>query len=242
MGMHLHTNTFSIFFGNSCEKIEARLSDDNNNLSPSAIITLEAIMNILKARSLSFARQEHGTSIADLSGASPLPLLLDSKADILATSKTGIAVGVITADCLPLVCYDPQNHATIIVHAGWKGTLQHAAKKAIQFMQTHYKSNPKNILCFLGPAAQPCCYEVSPSFEKTIDSYNYAHSYKAYLSSREAKHYFDVSACNKAQLLAAGITESNIDTSSNLCTICNPEFCSHRRAPGWRQVSIALLN
>ncbi len=73
------------------------------------------------------------------------------KADALVTNEKGIALFLLTADCLPIVLYDPVVSAVALIHAGWKSTDARLVAKVIEFLKRHYGSDPKNMLAALGP-------------------------------------------------------------------------------------------
>jgi YfiH family protein len=84
--------------------------------------------------------------------------------DFLVTNQKGIALVVVTADCIPLILYDRVHQAVAMVHAGWKGLLAGVAFKAIQAMQQQYQTNISDLIVTFGPSARVCCYEVSQGF------------------------------------------------------------------------------
>src|SRR5438477_544569 len=75
-----------------------------------------------------------------------------------------LGIGILTADCLPIIFYDPYNNIISIAHAGWRGTMQNIAIKVIETMRNSFKSKPENIEVFFGPSAKDCCYEVGENF------------------------------------------------------------------------------
>ena len=64
--------------------------------------------------------------------------------DALATDVRNTCIGVSTADCIPILLYDPEHHAAAAVHAGWRGTLSLIAQKAVASMSRSYRSRPEN--------------------------------------------------------------------------------------------------
>lgn len=63
--------------------------------------------------------------------------------DMVTTSMTGVCIGVSTADCIPVLLYDPVARATAAIHAGWRGTLQRICQRAVMAMQLHYAPPPR---------------------------------------------------------------------------------------------------
>jgi YfiH family protein len=239
MGKQINSRGITLYFGDASEEFDATTYTTN---CTDTCEKLESIKTKLNAETLNCAKQTHGTDVANLDHRALTFPIIDQEADILATSHPKRALGIYTADCLPIVMHDPINKNIAVVHAGWRGTLNGVVLAALEYMKKNFKTNPADVRVFFGPSALPCCYEFGSNFEDQIQALPYAHLYKLCLSTRNNKHYFNVPLCNIKQLLAGGIKESYIDTTCNLCTMCNEEFCSHRRAPGKRQVTVALLD
>lgn len=160
--------------------------------------------------------------------------------DYLITIVPDIGIGVATADCLPIVIYDPLNAAVTTIHAGSKGSFQYIAQKALMHMHSACGTNPQNINVFFGPSARVCCYEVTEEFLDNIPS-----SYKEHtLEYRDKKLYFNLPRFNQLQLQNCGVPENASNLFYNHCTICDKRFCSYRREKEYaqRQMTIAVLN
>jgi hypothetical protein len=106
---------------------------------------------------LALAGQVHGNEVAlvEAAGGPPAP-----GADGLITNKPGVTLGIYVADCCPIYLVDPVARAIGLVHSGRKGTELGIAGKAIEAMQTHFKSNPADLVVQLGPCIRPPFYEV----------------------------------------------------------------------------------
>ena len=146
--------------------------------------------------------------------------------DALITNLKNVGIGVLTADCVPIILFDEVKHVLSVVHAGWKGTSLRIVQKTIQDIQNKYYSDVKNIFAFIGPSALSCCYEVSDDFKAHFNDFKYK---DVIFEKRNNKVFCDVSLCNKLQLLEVGILEQNISRESNMCTMCTSSFFSHRR-------------
>lgn len=142
--------------------------------------------------------------------------------DAIITSSKEIALGVFTADCVPIILVDTKNKVVAVVHAGWKGTYQGTVEQVIKFMIDKMKCNAENIIAALGPAIGPCCFEVGEEVAKKF----------SLVTNRDGKYFVDLWSENKEQILKCGVKENNIEIS-NLCTMCNDEmFFSYRRDNG----------
>lgn len=152
--------------------------------------------------------------------------LFKTEGDLLVTNQPNLGISVLTADCLPIVFYAPKHHVLAVAHAGWRGSVMGIAVKTIEQMRQHHKILPQDLMIFLGPSAKSCCYAVSNDFADQLEQFDYKDKL---LTKREGKLYFDNPLLNKLQLIDLGINPSQIDTSNNLCTMCNERFHSYRR-------------
>ena len=92
--------------------------------------------------------------------------------EALITNIPNTPLLIFTADCVPIAIIDKKNKAIGLAHAGWRGTYDAIAKKTIEKMADNYNTNPKDLVCIIGPSIGPCCYEVSKDlvekFEKKV--------------------------------------------------------------------------
>ncbi|MGH9327453.1 MAG: peptidoglycan editing factor PgeF [Terriglobia bacterium] len=88
--------------------------------------------------------------------------------DALLTESPGVLLSVRTADCLPVLIVDPQNHAVAAIHAGWRGGLGRIIEKTVAEMRRVFRSEPRYLFVALGPSIRACCYEVG---EEVIDAF-----------------------------------------------------------------------
>ena len=142
------------------------------------------------------------------------------EADGMISAEQGLLLGVRTADCLALLFVDRRRRAVAAVHAGWRGTVQKIAARAVERMQEQFSSVPKEIEVAIGPGIGKCCFEVGDEVAEQFD--------QGVARGRERLH-IDLDAANRRQLSEAGVRGDKI-WNSNLCTRCEVEqFFSHRR-------------
>jgi len=163
---------------------------------------------------------------------------LSSDGDYIISDIKENKIGVLTADCLPVVFYDSESHVSAVAHAGWRGSLANILFKVINDLKENFNTNINNLHIWFGPSAGKCCYEVSSDFlntvlEKKLLSEKITNNCFENLSF-DNKNYkkqvkFDISRYNYEILLMNGILRHNINIEQNLCTICNKQFCSYRR-------------
>lgn len=145
----------------------------------------------------------------------------ETEGDGLITNEKHIGIGVLTADCVPLLLYDEKNKAIGAVHSGWKGTLDHISLKAVNKMNKLYNCDPFNIKAVIGPHNRECCYEFG---EDLIEKFLEDKIFKG-TKVRENKN-LNVENCILEDLKHGGLKEENIK-SLGLCTYCNDEFRFH---------------
>ncbi|MGH4119716.1 peptidoglycan editing factor PgeF [Clostridium sp.] len=138
--------------------------------------------------------------------------------DALITDKIKTAIGVFTADCVPVIFVDTKKQVIAAIHSGWKGTKALIVSKTIDRLQETYGSISKDIKVFIGPHISGCCYEVSSDL---IEEFTREDIYSNIKISNNNK--LDLQKCIIAQLLEKGIKETNISTT-NICTGCNKHY------------------
>jgi YfiH family protein len=137
-------------------------------------------------------------------------------ADALIENTPGIAIGVKTADCVPILLADPSHRAVAAIHAGWRGTAASIVGAAIRSMASEFGTRPEDLRAAIGPCIGPCCYQVGPEVAQEFGV------------RAPGKVYLDLPALNARQLEAAGVPKPNISTAP-VCTRCNPNYHSFRR-------------
>lgn len=148
--------------------------------------------------------------------------IIGADGDALITCEKGIAIGVLTADCVPIIAVDPIKNIVSAIHAGWKGTYNKISYKVLQYMIENMGSSPENIITAIGPSIGPCCFKVG---KDVADKFKY-------VSFKDDSYFVDLWQENKSQILNCGIKQYNIDLS-NLCTMCSCElFYSYRKEKG----------
>ena len=140
------------------------------------------------------------------------------------TALGGAALGIQTADCVPILIADREARVVAAIHAGWRGTANRIAHNAVKQMSQTYGVAPEGLTAVIGPHNAVCCYEVG---EEVVAAVN---NPAAILRKPEwSKAHLNQALANKLQLTAAGIPEAQIHVS-NLCTECRADlFYSYRR-------------
>lgn len=178
----------------------------------------EALASVLRACDLdlnrcSALRQIHGAEVVPANEATR-PIEADG---LVAQAGEG-PLCISAADCVPVYLYDPIRKAGALLHGGRKGTFENISAKGVARLQKEYRSEPGDLWAVLAPSAGPCCYEVSEELAAEFEARNLP----------VIGRHLDLWSANRRQLRAAGVPDSQIETSE-ICTICDGRFHSHRR-------------
>ncbi len=212
---------------NLCNGITVGFSTSKNKLNfnknlHEGKINLQNLKDWFHVNEVIYLNQIHGTKVYDYIGDS---CIIDSDGDGIVTSEKDTAIGVFTADCVPVILVDSNMKVVSVLHSGWKGTLNNIVSEGIKVMEENYKCDKNNIVVFIGPHNKSCCYEVS---EELIDSFKECDLFK-----NETINYgrnLDLQRCVEVQLVNSGIKSKNI-VCTNLCTYCSKdiELYSYRK-------------
>ena len=134
--------------------------------------------------------------------------------DALMTNEAGVCIGVSTADCIPVLLYDPIQRASCAIHAGWRGTVQRIVEKAVARMTEVFGSDPQNLIAQIGPGIHLEIFEVGDEVYQTFEKEGFP---MELISKKYEKWHIDLPECNRLQLVAAGIPETHIAVSP-VCT------------------------
>jgi YfiH family protein len=163
------------------------------------------------------------------------------EADVIVTGAKGVAIGVLTADCLPVILYDPVRRAAATVHAGWRGTVKGVCLKAVEALEKTFGTDPADVVAALGPRIGRCCYGVG---DEVLEAFRGAFGrVDDYLVSDAGGLRLDLARANADQLRSAGLSRGMVSTEAP-CTSCNRGlFFSYRRdgARTGRQMSFIML-
>ncbi len=166
---------------------------------------------------LAFANQTHSVNVKVV--VSVNEELMDT--DAMITNQRGICLNVLTADCVPILLFDPVKNVIGVVHAGWKGTLGEITRCTVSKMKSVYDIDPKNLLVGIGPCISLENYEVGEEVAKQFSS-------EFYFEKRNKKYLLDLVNANIHQLIALGVKKVNIEVM-NICTKTSTRFYSARR-------------
>ncbi len=153
--------------------------------------------------------------------------------DGLVTNIPGVAIGVRTADCIPVLLYDPVRHAVAAVHAGWKGTVKRIVQKAVYQMEHNFGTKAEDIRAVIGPGIGPDSFQVGVEVVELFKSQSFPldeiWSFRG--TSQEGMaggHHIDLFKANRWLLKQTGVPQWSIYTAG-IDTYMDPTFFSARR-------------
>lgn len=154
--------------------------------------------------------------------------------DGLVTNEPGIVLSTFFADCVPLFFIDTKNHAIGLSHSGWRGTIMRMGRETLSVMHRTYGTNPKDVLCAVGPSICQSCYEVSGDVaDRFLEEFPDAGDELCY-AAVPGKYQLNLWKANEIILLEAGILPEHLAVT-NICTCCNDRLLfSHRASRGRR--------
>ncbi len=143
--------------------------------------------------------------------------------DGLVSRDDSVVLGVLAADCVPLMFVDPKKRIAGVAHAGWRGTLANIAANTVEAMKA-LGSHPEDVMVSIGPHIGACCYDVPK--ERAL---KFQHRFGKTLMPEGKDHWqIDLGKANVLSLTKAGILPKHIKQSA-ICTCCDQDYFSYRR-------------
>lgn len=149
--------------------------------------------------------------------------------DALVTNESGVCLAVLSADCVPVLLYDPEAGVIAAVHAGWRGTAGDIAGKTVGVMREQFGCRTERIMAGIGPSIGRCCFEVGAEVADVFRQKFLPEDGVLFPGKHEDKYQVDLWEANRRELIAAGLTPQNIEVAG-CCTVCGGEgLFSYRR-------------
>ncbi len=176
-------------------------------------------------------RQMHGSRVIRIEDrGNPPEEYRQAQADAIVTDQPGVAIGVLTADCVPVLLVDPEKRAIAAVHAGRQGSLMQVVSHVISRMQKDFGTSPGNLLAAVGPCIETTCYQVGEEIAQEVSRHDLKKN--GVLVHENGAYFMDLRKMNHLDLLESGVKEEHIHHVS-MCTVCHPRtFYSHRKNKG----------
>jgi YfiH family protein len=145
--------------------------------------------------------------------------------DALLTQKNQVPLAVLTADCIPLLVYDPKKHIIGVIHAGYKGLYRHIIENTLDQMITTFQTDAKDVIIGIGPCIETKCFEVGEEvialFRETFPDFNDMYE------TSDGKYYLNMRNIAQQCLQQKGVIPEHIEIM-DVCTKCSDDFYSYR--------------
>lgn len=199
--------------------IEVYFSTAKNNISynrntEEGLKNLENLKSYFCVKNVGYCKQIHSDNV----------IIFDDEiieGDALITNKKEIAIGVFTADCVPIIIVDKKKKVVAAVHSGWKGTYKDIISKTVKNMIEQYQCKVSDLFFYIGPHNMECCYEVS---EELIEKFKNKRCFSD--ENINNGRLLSLQKCIVLQLQTIGVDKKNIH-SINECTFCSEEYSLH---------------
>ncbi len=190
------------------------------------------------------ANQVHGVAVRAVTEADVKAELLDPtpfEADGLVTDVPGVTLVIFSADCIPILLFDPGRRVAAACHAGWRGTAGAIAGVTVETMVDCYGCRRVDIRAAIGPGIGGCCFETDSDVPEAMERSLGGLAAPFIRARGQGRYQVELTGINRAILLQAGLLEELIDVSRD-CTCCQPErFWSHRYTGGVRGSQAAAV-
>lgn len=175
--------------------------------------TLEVLKEVFPAYTFNFAKQVHGDALIKSPGA--------GEADAIWTDRKHNAVGVYTADCLPVLISLPERKSVVAIHAGWRGVANQIIRKTLNELKPSGESR-----AFIGPHIGRESFEVGQDVASILESVG--PKGVSYKHANAEKKYIDLSAIATHQLTSSGLDAKRLLIDHDN-TYTKSEYVSYRR-------------
>ena len=184
----------------------------------------------LEQTTLCTVRQVHGNQVCIVDAAMLQRGLTGIAADALVTNLRQVTLGVLIADCLPIVLYALDTPVIALVHAGHMGTYHRVVEHTLEMIAHRFATPPAQVHAVLGPAIGACCYTLDTRavgpFQNQFPTWE-----QFFIPHGPGCWTMDLLTANTLQLQAAGVPAEQIDAAS-ICTACHKHDLYSHRAEG----------
>jgi YfiH family protein len=171
-----------------------------------------------------FLRQVHGVRAVRAEDVGGRPAV---EADAITSQSAGLAIGIVTADCVPILAASAEGDRVVAIHAGWRGLAAGVIEAGIEALGVE----AARLSAAVGPAARGCCYEVDEPVARALEARYAALLPGVLVPGRPGRYQLDLPALAGRVLTALGVAPDRLGLAHGLCTICTPgpRFESFRR-------------
>jgi polyphenol oxidase len=171
-------------------------------------------------------RQVHDRGVVVVDGRASAAAIANVSADAVIADAPGLACGVRTADCVPLLIGCVETRRVAAVHAGWRGVVAGVAGAAIEELRAR-GSRPEHLLVALGPHISPSAFEVGDEVARELRAAS--HDPSAVTALDGQKPHAALGRILSAELVALGVPSANIEALPGCTFSDRDDFFSYRR-------------
>ena len=179
----------------------------------------------LSNKSVFFPNQQHTNNVVFIDKKTDLDEVKHMPADAVVTNIDDIGVGILTADCSPILAYERESGFILAIHAGWKGALAGVCENALNSL-ADLGVNITNFSVAIGPTISSNRYEVKIDFVEVFIKAD--QNYEKFFIKKDDNYFFDLTSFIQSRFNLFGVYDI---VNLGLCTYENPGlFFSNRRA------------
>ncbi len=203
--------------------LSEKTSDRKVNIDANRALVMDELK--ISSQKVFFPNQQHTANVVFIDKKTDFDKLSHKPVDAVITNLKGIGIGILTADCSPILAYESESGFILAIHAGWKGALTGICENALTFLRD-LGVDLEKISVAIGPTISSDCYEVKPDFvESFIKTDPY---FENFFIKKDGSYFFDLILFIESRFNLFGVYDIN---NLGLCTYENPElFFSNRRA------------
>lgn len=174
-------------------------------------------LSLAAQEDVSLLNQVHGAEVYVVKEGDPDPRGKDG--DAILTNRPGLAIGVKTADCVPVLLLAPDKDVIGALHCGWKSTVKGIVKRTIEFLEEDFKVWSEDLLVSIGPSIHQECFEVDEETMQCFADLNLS----SCIQPHGGKWQVDLPRAVKELFSEEGVPDSSMEMSE-LCTHCRGDL------------------
>ena len=203
--------------------LSEKTTDSKENVYQNKRLILDTLE--LPNKKIFFPNQQHTNNVVFIDKKTDLDGVRHIPADAVVTNIVDLGVGILTADCSPILAYESESGFILAIHAGWKGALAGVCENALNSL-ADLGVNIRNFSVAIGPTISSKCYEVQIDF---VENFMKADSnFEKFFIKKDDNYFFDLTSYIQSRFNLFGVYDI---VNLGLCTYENPGlFFSNRKA------------
>ena len=203
--------------------LSEKTSDSKANIHANRALIMDELE--ISSQKVFFPNQQHTSNVLFIDKKTDFDNVSHKPADAVISNINGIGIGILTADCSPILAHESESGFILAIHAGWKGALAGVCENALTSLKA-LGVDVKKISVAIGPTISSKHYEVKPDF---VESFIKTNPYfETFFIKKDSKYFFNLTLFIESRFNLFGVYDIN---NLGLCTYENSElFFSNRRA------------